>query len=529
MNVGYQRKIGGTMNRLRNLNLAISSTIVLRLKNSIPLKNSIKFKKAAAVILSLFILSSVSSCAINPATGGANLVLMTQAKEKEIGLEEHEKVLASMGLFEDEDLLAYVTKVGNKVAKVSHRPNLEYTFTIIDSPEINAFALPGGYVYVNRGILTFMNSEAELAAVIAHEIGHITARHAVQQQARGKIAQTAATVGGFVTAVATGSGYVGSQISEVASIWAQTSLSGFGREAELEADSLAAEYLVNAGYDPAAMIEVITVLKNQEDFNKKIANNSGGYHGLFATHPRNDTRLQQAIAAVGNITDNQITETDDTAFRENVDGLIVGRSHQSQSNETRNRYYQNLLGYTLVFPDEWEISETTTTVTASKASVGSVKIEVQRIQDNIEPRIFIKDKMGIENLQKSEALAQYRLIGHTGISKSVQSGNQERVAVIYFGPRVFIIRGEILDPGRIDEIDAELLASVRTFRAIQQGEAFSGNEAKIKFVQASEFFDFSVVARSSRIANYPEETLRLLNGYYPSGNPEVGEWIKLIE
>ena len=218
----------------------------------------------------LCLLPFLTSCSINPATGSANLVLMSEKREKEIGQEEHQKVLASMPLYEDEKLLAYVREVGNRAASVSHRPELEYTFNVIDSPEINAFALPGGYVYVNRGLLTFMNSEAELAAVLSHEIGHITARHAVQQQAKGRLAQTAVTVGGIVTAVATGSGYVGSQISEIASIWAQSGLSGFGREHELEADSLAAEYLVKAGYDPAAMIDVITVLKNQEDFNRLV-------------------------------------------------------------------------------------------------------------------------------------------------------------------------------------------------------------------------------------------------------------------
>ena len=88
----------------------------------------------------------VTSCSVNPATGSANLVLMSENKEKEIGQEEHEKVLSSQSLFEDEELLAYVTEVGNRVAKVSHRPNLEYTFNIIDSPDINAFALPAGYV-----------------------------------------------------------------------------------------------------------------------------------------------------------------------------------------------------------------------------------------------------------------------------------------------------------------------------------------------------------------------------------------------
>ena len=113
------------------------------------------------------------------------------------------------------------------------------------------------------------------------------------------MARGAAVAGGFVAGIATGSGYAASQISEVASIWAQTGLSGFGREHELEADSLAAEYLVNAGYDPEAMIEVITLIKNQEDFNRRVTGGGGTYHGLFATHPRNDRRLQEAIAKVG--------------------------------------------------------------------------------------------------------------------------------------------------------------------------------------------------------------------------------------
>ena len=503
-------------------NLAVTS-----LTESSTLTNRIT--RAATLIIALSLFFFLTSCAVNPATGSANLVLMSESREKEIGLEEHEKVLASMPLFEDEELLAYVREVGNKAAAVSHRPNLEYTFNIIDSPEINAFALPGGYVYVNRGLLTFMNSEAELAAVLSHEIGHITARHAVQQQARGRLAQTAATVGGFVTAVATGSGYVGSQISEVASIWAQTGLSGFSREHELEADSLAAEYLVNAGYDPAAMIDVIAVLKNQEDFNRLVSNTSGGYHGLFATHPRNDTRLQQAISQVADISGNEITEIDDTKFRETLDGLVIGQSQASQATDERNRYYQALLGYTVLFPEEWQIDETTTTVTASKADQGSIRIEVKRIQENVEPRVFIRDEMGIGALQKSEKLEQYRLSGHTGVAVSSETGNTQRVAAIYLGPRVFTFRAEITDAEAVDEIDEQLLASIRTFRAIQQGETSSTAEAKIKFVQASEFFDFSVVAQSSRIANYPEESLRLLNGYYPRGTPEAGEWVKLIE
>ncbi len=481
------------------------------------------------IFLVALLLVAMTSCAVNPATGGANLVLMSENREKEIGAEEHEKILASMPMYEDEELLAYVREVGNRLAAVSHRPGLEYQFFIIDSPDINAMALPGGYVYVNRGLLTFMNTEAQLAAVISHEIGHITARHAVQQQARGALANAASTVGGFVTAVATGSGYAGSQISQVTSIWAQTGLSGFGREAELEADSLGAEYLLEAGYDPSAMIDVVTVLKNQEDFNRRVQGNRGSYHGLFATHPRNDTRLQEAIASVGQLGEGEITQTDNAAFRTHINGLIVGESNAARQTDTRNRYYQNLMGYTVVFPDAWEITETPTTVTASNPEVGVMRIAAQRAQSNISPRDYIRDELGITNLQKSEPLQQYGLVGHTGMTTSAETGVAQRLAVIYFGPRVFTLRADIKDGDDVDAVDDLALQSIRTFRPIQRGELASGIEPRIRYVQASQYFDFAVVAQQSPIANYPEQTLRLLNGYYPSGQPNEGDWIKLVE
>ena len=487
-----------------------------------------RFKFLATLLFGFLVASGPMSCAVNPATGGANLVLMSDSREKEVGAEEHAKLMASQPVYEDEALLAYVTEVGNRVAGASHRPDLEYTFTIIDSPAINAMALPGGYVYVNRGLLTFINTEAQLAAVIAHEIGHITARHAVQQQARGKLANAAAQIGGFVTAVATGSGYAGSQISQVASIWAQTGLSGFGRDMELEADSLGAQYLLKAGYDPAAMIDVVTVLKNQEDFNRRVSGSSGSYHGLFATHPRNDTRLREAIEAVGQLEETEASLQDDTALRERLDGLVVGESAGSRPQDERNRYYQALLGYTMVFPDEWSVVETTTTVTAGNHGAAKLRVEARRLSKNIDPRVFLREELEITDLQKSESLNQYRLIGHTGLTTS-ESGRPERVAAIYLGSRVFIFRGEIEQSTDVESIDQAMLDSIRTFRAIKNGETLIGSELKIRYVQATEFFDFSVVARSSRIADYPEETLRLLNGYYPRGNPVAGEWVKLVE
>lgn len=481
-------------------------------------------------LVTLFLICGfgLSACAINPATGQANIVTMSEKRELEIGAEEHDKVMQSMALVEDEDLSAYVNEVGQRLAAVSDRPDLSFKFTVIDSPEINAFALPGGYVYINRGLLAYLNSEAELAAVLGHEIGHITARHAVQQQSRGSLARVASGVGGIVAAVATGSGYIGSQIMDVGSLWAQAGLSGFGREHELEADTLGAEYLLRAGYNPQAVIAVVTVLKNQEDFNTKVANQQPSYHGLFSTHPRNDTRLQQAIASVGGLSPGQATLVDNEKFRSEMEGLVVGESQRTTGTAARNRYYQTLLGYTMVFPDNWTVTETPTTVAAAnpEGNVG-LKVEVQRMQEAVEPRLFIRDKLGIQNLQKSEALEQFRLIGYTGTTDT--AGKAQRIAVIYLGPRVFIFTGDIKEGEGADASDQLMLASIRTFRAIQTNERFAGNESRIHYVQVGEGFTFAALARMSPVGNYPEETLRLINGYYPNGTPNTGDWIKIVE
>src|SRR5690606_19218184 len=299
--------------------------------------------------------------------------------------------------------------------------------------------------------------------------------------ARGRLAGIAAGVGGVVAAVATGSGYIGSPIMDVGSLWAQAGLSGFGRVHELEADTLGAEYLRKGGYDPQAVIEVITVPQNQEDFNTRIQNQQPSYHGLFATHPRNDTRLQEAIASVGRLPAGEATQVDDQAFRDHIDGLIVGESQRIAGDQGRNRYYQDLLGYTLVLPDGWTTTETPTTMTASSPDgTGTLRIEVQRMQASKEPRLFLREDLGITNLEKSEELQQFRLIGYTGTVQ--RNGGTQRVAVIYLGPRVFIFSGDGAD---VDAVDQQLLTSIRSFRAIQNNERYSGNERRIRYVQVA--------------------------------------------
>ncbi len=237
--------------------------------------------------------NGLSSCAVNPVSGRSDLVMMSESQEIAVGRDTHPKIIEQYGVYDNPALQAYVQKIGAGVAATSHRSNLIYRFTVLNGTEVNAFALPGGYVYITRGLLAYINTEAELAAVLGHEIGHVTARHAVRQQ-------SAATVTGLLGSVlAAGVGIQGAQ--DVVNVLGSALLQGYGREHELEADRLGAEYLARSGYDPQAMIDVIGILKNQEQFEVQQAKEEGRephvYHGVFASHPSNDQRLQQVVGA----------------------------------------------------------------------------------------------------------------------------------------------------------------------------------------------------------------------------------------
>ncbi len=243
------------------------------------------------ILLHTFI--NISGCAVNPATGEQDLVLMSEQSEIALGRKTNKEVLQHYIVYDSPELQAYVNEVGQKLAMNSHRNNLIYRFTVLDSRDVNAFALPGGYIFITRGLLAYLNSEAELAAVLGHEIGHVTARHAVRQY-------SAAQITGIGTALASifipGMNQVGSQLMQV---MGSAFLRGYGREHELEADKLGAEYVARTDYDAESMLDVIQVLKDQETFESQQAEAEGRepriYHGLFSTHPDHDTRLQEIV------------------------------------------------------------------------------------------------------------------------------------------------------------------------------------------------------------------------------------------
>src|SRR5262245_42663871 len=199
------------------------------------------------------LLAGIVGCARNPVTGKREIVLVSESEEIAMGQQSHDQVRAEYGFVDQKATQTYVQTLGRQLSLVSHRPALDWHFTVVDSPIVNAFAIPGGYVYLTRGILAFINNEAELAAVMGHEIGHVTARHTVRQMTRSELAQIGLGVGGMVSPTF-------GQLGNLAESSLGLLFLRFSRDDEREADRLGVEYAARAHYDPREVSNFFDVL-----------------------------------------------------------------------------------------------------------------------------------------------------------------------------------------------------------------------------------------------------------------------------
>ncbi|HSG08608.1 MAG TPA: M48 family metalloprotease [Longimicrobiales bacterium] len=292
-----------------------------------------------APVVTLGLLVSLGACAVNPATGRRELSLVGQAQEIEMGRSADADVSSSLGLVDAPELQAYVAELGKELAAGSERPELPWSFKVVDDPVVNAFALPGGFIYVTRGILANFESEAELAAVLGHEIGHVTARHSVSQMSRQQLQQLGLGVGmifsedvrKFGGVLAAGLGLLNLKYS---------------RGDETQSDELGVRYMTRQGYDPQSMVGVFQML----------ANVSGGEGGRVPqwqlTHPYPENReahIREVISSVGASAGGRIGRD---ALLDRLDGLVYGENPR-EGYFKGSRFVHPELAFELRFPDGW--------------------------------------------------------------------------------------------------------------------------------------------------------------------------------
>lgn len=296
---------------------------------------------ASRAVLPAALTAVLTTCATNPVTGKRELSLVSESQEIAMGQEAAKQTVDAIGAVADDALQRYVAGLGNTLAKASERPGLPWSFTVIDDPMVNAFALPGGPVFITRGILTHMNSEAQLVSVLGHEIGHITAKHSVQQMSQAQLAQI-----GLIAAVV-----VKPELARFGDLAGQglgLLFLKFGRDDETQADQLGFRYMTTAGYAPREMAEMFRTLERLS------SGGEGRVPEWLSTHPDPGNRVQKTldrIAAQPSLPASMKVERD--AFLQRTDGMVFGENPR-QGFFRQTAFLHPDLQFQFDFPPGWK-------------------------------------------------------------------------------------------------------------------------------------------------------------------------------
>ncbi len=465
----------------------------------------------------------LTHCAQNPVTGGKDFVLMSEQQEIQMGAQSHKEVLQEYGALDNPALQAYVNDVGQRLAKQSHRPNLQWHFTVVDSPDVNAFALPGGYVYITRGIMAYLNSEAELAGVLGHEIGHVTARHGVRQQSATTAAGLGAILGSILVPELNNQGGA-TMLQSLAQAWT----AGYGRDHELESDRLGAQYIAKTGYQPQAMMDVIGVLKNQELFDAELAKKEGReprrYHGTFETHPSNDARLKQVVGEAAKYTVADPREGRNE-YLQKMAGVFFGDSPE-QGVVRNNALLHEKLGLGLVFPQGWRVQNQPDRVVAVSPQNDAL----------VELRTGPKNEHSMDTLQKGLKLdpgARYVSGDINGFPASFAAGALQGkpvlVGAVVFGGAQYLIAGLSKDSNAYSRYRDTLKAAINSFHALTKEERLAARPYLIQVITTQAGTTMEGLASRSILGVNAESQLRLMNDLYPTGEPRPGQLLKVIQ
>lgn len=481
-----------------------------------------KLAKCIKLIVTSIAILMLVGCAQNPVTGQPDFVMMSEQQEINTGKKGDVEIQKEYPRYKSPALQKYINDIGQKLARHSHRTHLTYHFTVVDSPEINAFALPGGYIYITRGMLAYLNSEAELASVLGHEIGHVTARHGVQSYSKAMGTSIAVGIASILVPQLQS---VGAQ--NIVNLMGSAILAGYGRENELEADRLGSEYIAHAGYDPQAMINVIGVLKNQELFDAELAKQENraprAYHGVFASHPNNDDRLKQVVDEANKFTKPN-TEDARLTYLKNIDGLIFGDSPE-QGITRNNSFYHTDLGFALTLPPEWRVKNNPDQLLLISPT-GNVMIRMFTDKPDGSPADLLRKNLNLNNAELAiDPINQLP----AAIMSGEQNGKPMRIAAIYLNNKAYVIAARAESDKLFNQFENEINTTIKSFHKITDAERKIAKPLLIKTITAQPDTTYNKLAKNSAIGKNAENYLRLMNNAYPTGEPKPGQIIKIIE
>jgi predicted Zn-dependent protease len=470
----------------------------------------------------MLLAAALSACATNPASGKREITLMSEAQEIQIGQEMDQQVRQEMGVYEDRELQSYIEDIGLRLARNSHRPKLPWHFTIVDVPAVNAFALPGGYIYITRGILAYLGSEAEMAGVLGHEIGHVTARHAVQAYSRATGAELGLIVAGIFVPQARPFG----QLAEGA---LGLLFLKYGRDDELESDRLGAEYAAKTGWNPRAVPDFLTTLARISD-----ATDRRGVPNWLSTHPMpadRVARVQDVVAKLEAAPPGASADRRDEYLRR-IDGLVFGDNPREGIVRGR-QFLHPEMRFALDFPDGWEISNGKTQVVAEEPG-GQSAVLVQLVErpqgSSIEA---IADRhMRAAGFRQTEGgrRSLNGLDAYVGTYEGRMQGLGDvrmRAAHIAHQRYVFLVAG-VSPRNRYAGVEPRFVSTIGSFRALGRDEALNVRPNRLDFHTVRLGDTWQSIAAGPGGANVSAATLAIMNGSPVSLQPAPGARVKIV-
>lgn len=475
-------------------------------------------------IAALALGSLTTACATNPVTGERQFNLMSEAQEIQIGQEMDPQVRQEMGLYENPELQQYVESVAIRLARGSQRPSLPWHFSIVDSPAVNAFALPGGYIYVTRGLLAHLNDDAELAGVLGHEIGHVTARHAAQQYSKATGAQLGLTLSSIFFPGTRGYGQLAG--SGLGLLFLK-----YGRDDELQADRLGAEYAAQNGWDPEGVQDMLRTLTRIDE----TATDRRGVPNYLSTHPQPADRVEKIDAVVQQLrasSGDKTFKADRADYMRRIDGLVFGENPR-EGVVRGNEFVHPDMRFALRFPQGWEVNngKTQVAVKAPGANVYMLLDIVQQPGAGSLQDIALNDmsRAGFRASQGGETTINGLRAFVGTFQGTMQSLGQvyAQVAYVTLGRTVFRIAG-VAQPDTFSRADDDFAASVRSFRELSQREASEIRPNRIDLYTVRSGETWQSIAQGPGGGNVPAATLAIINSFPPTEQPRAGDRIKIV-
>jgi predicted Zn-dependent protease len=489
--------------------------------------------KLVLVVVALLGGSSLAACTAvqNPATGETQYTSLTPQEEEKLGREEHPKVLAEFGgAYAGRRVTAYVSRIGERLKDVSELSGESFTFTVIDSPIVNAFALPGGYVYVTRGLLALADNEAEVAGVIGHEIGHVTARHTAQRYDRAMQAQL-----GQLGAVLLGAwlgGDVGARLgAQLGGLGGTAYVQGFSREQEFEADELGVRYLARAGYDPHAMVSFLEALNANDRLE---ASKSGGKRSetpsWLASHPRTPDRIERAASATEAGEPGAQNRLGRDEYLASIDGMVYGDS-PAQGFVRDGTFIHPELGFKFAAPAGFKLVNTPAAVLGQGGSGRAMIFDMAKAQGSGDPATYIQrewvgEKQQVQDLHSLTVDGRPAALGFARVRFNNSSAVAMLGAVKGDGNAIYRFLFVSQDM-RSDRPAYE--RSLQSLARLTPAEAQQYRPLRIKIVTVQPGDTIDTFVRQMAVEELPRETFEVLNDLGDGRRRlEAGEKVKLV-